>query len=214
MSHAKFAPSAAERWLNCGLTVKLSPMYPDRSNAASEQGTFKHGVAAMHLENGTEPSDPKLRIYTEAVRSVAGEGELLVEHKVIIVPDLCEGTLDAAVITPTWFYNFDLKYGTHPVPAVDNPQQMLYGLGIVRKYELKRDHECTLAIVQPNAKSGWPVKKWNTDVATLLKFYERVKWAIDEGMKENPKAVAGHHCFWCPAKMHCNAYLISRGGKK
>lgn len=213
-SHAKFSPSAADRWLKCGLTIKLSPLYPNRDNPASLLGTAKHGSAGMHLENDTEPGDPKLRIYTEAVRKVACEGELLVEHKVIIVPDLCEGTLDAAVVAPDWMYGFDLKYGKSPVPAVNNPQLMLYGLGLVREYELKRDHQCTLSIVQPNASSGWPVKKWNTDVAYLLKFYEEVKRAIDEGLKENPKAVAGHHCFWCPAKMHCQAYLISRGGKK
>lgn len=213
MSHALFSPSSASIWLHCGYHIKMKPMYPDTSNAASELGTFKHGVAAMHLENGTETKDPGLRVYTNEVRKAAGEGDLLIEHKVIIVPDLCEGTLDAAVVEPNFVHGFDLKFGKSPVHATENPQLMLYGLGLVREYELTKGVPFRLTIVQPNASSGWPVKNWDTDVAHLLKFYDKVRRAIDEGLKENPKAVAGSHCFWCPAKMHCQAYLLKKGGK-
>ena len=212
--HAKFAPSAADRWLHCGYTIKMSPFYLNKDTAASMQGTDKHGSAAMHLENGTESADPNLKIYTNAVRAAANDGELFVEHRVVIVPDLCEGTLDAAVLSPEWLHAFDLKYGTSAVHATENPQLMLYGLGMVREHHLPRDFEVELTIVQPRAKVGWPVKNWTTDVAHLLKFYEKVKRAIDEGLKENPKAVAGSWCYWCPVKFHCQAYLKHNGKKK
>ena len=212
--HARFAPSAAERWLKCGYCIKMQPFYPNTDNAASLKGTERHGAAAMHLENGTEPLDPSLKIYTNEVRKSSVDGELLIEHKVIIVPELCEGTLDAAVVASDWVHNFDLKYGKGAVHATENPQQMLYGLGLVREFQLKKDTPMRLTIVQPNGNSGWPVKNWDTDVEHLLKFYEKVKRAIDEGLKENPKAVAGSHCFWCPAKIHCHAYLVHSGQKK
>lgn len=216
MSHAKFSPSAAARWLACGYSIKMAPFYRETTNRAAEHGTEKHAIAEMHLLNGTEPRDPKLRVYTNAVRGALEshpEGKLFVEQKVIIVPELCEGTLDAAVATPDWLHNFDLKYGKSPVSATENPQQMLYGLGIALAFDLPKDFPVTLTIVQPNASSGWPVKNWDTNVGYLLKFKETVDRAIEEGLKENPKAVAGHHCYWCPAKMHCQAFLIHKGKK-
>ena len=207
MSHAKFSPSAAERWLYCGYSVKMAPFYPESSSAAADLGTEKHGIAAMHLENGTDPADPSLRIYTNAVRSVADEGVLFVERKVTIVPDLCTGTMDAGVLTPGTFYGFDYKNGKSAVHATNNPQLMLYALGVVREFHLTKDFPMRLTIVQPNATQGWPVKNWDTDVAHLLKFYEKVQRAIDAALVENPKAVAGSWCYWCKAKMHCQAYL-------
>ena len=213
-NHAKFAPSAAERWLKCGKSIKIAQYYPETTTSAANEGTKKHAIAEMHLLNGTEPGDEKLKVYTNAVRNVAVDGELLVEHKVIIVPELCEGTLDAAVINDGWVNNFDLKYGKSPVHATDNPQQMLYGLGLVREYELPKDFPITLTIVQPNATSGWPVKNWETDVGHLLKFYEKVKRAIDVALGPDPKAVAGSHCYWCPGKMNCKEYLKYAGKNK
>lgn len=213
MSHAKYSPSAAERWLHCGHSVKVAHMYPESSSAASELGTQQHAIAAMHLENGTDPTDPSLRTYTNAVRSAAVDGELFVERKVIIIPDLCTGTMDAGVLSPDWFHGFDYKNGKGAVHATDNPQLMLYGLGVVREFELKKDFPLTLTIVQPNATGGWPVKNWSTDVAHLLKFYEKVRKAIDVAEGDNPPAVAGSWCYWCKAKFHCQAYLRSKGKK-
>ena len=210
MSHAKFPPSSAERWLHCGYSIKMAPFYPNTDNPASIEGTKQHAIAAMHLENGTEPTNPDLKVYTNAVRQVAVDGELLVERKVVIVADLCEGTMDAGVLGDGWFHGFDYKNGKGAVHATDNPQLKLYALGAVREFTLPRSHSITLSIVQPRA-AGWPVKNWTTDVAHLLKFFEQVQRAIDEALKENPKAVAGSWCYWCPAKIHCRAYLLHRG---
>jgi len=213
--HAPFSPSSAERWLKCGYSIKMKPFYPSTDSAASLNGTKHHGIAGIHLENGTDSKIPGINVYLNAVRNTVIEGgsELLVERKVIIVKDLCEGTLDAGVIAPDWFHIFDLKWGKSPVHATDNPQLMLYGLGVVREYMLDKGMLATLSIAQPNATSGFPLKHWNTDVAHLLKFYEKVQRAIDEGLKENPKAVAGSHCYWCPAKINCPEYLKHAGKK-
>jgi hypothetical protein len=214
-THALFSPSSAERWLKCGYSIKMKPFYPSTDTAASLNGTKHHGIAGIHLENGTDSRIPGINVYLNAVRNTVIEGgsELLVERKVIIAKDLCEGTLDAGVIAPDWFHIFDLKWGKSPVHATDNPQLMLYALGIVREYQLGKGTPCTLSIAQPNATSGFPLKHWNTDVDRLLKFYEKVQRAFDEGLKENPKAVAGSHCYWCPAKINCEAYLINAGKK-
>ena len=215
-AHAKFPPSGAERWMKCGYSIKMAPFYPPTTNKAAEEGTRQHAIAAMHLENGTEPGNQRLRTYTENVRGTAeaNEGTILVEHKVVIVPDLCEGTLDAAVIWKESFSLKDLKWGKSPVHATDNKQLMLYGIGLLREYPMPRSTEVELSIVQPNVSSGWPVKRWWTTVGHLLDFRPKVMEAIEEGLKDNPKAVAGSWCYWCPAKLHCQAYLLHTASRR
>lgn len=208
--HAKFPPSAAERWLKCGYTIKMAPFYPDTSNAASEAGTKKHDEAAGLLLSGENAND-KLQTYLQAVRNQ--EGEMYVERKVIIVPGLCEGTADALrVDAPHTLTVNDLKWGKSLVHATDNPQLKLYALGALREFPMPRYAKVRLVIIQPNS-TGFPVRPWDTTVEHVLKFRDKVMMAIDEGLKPNPKAVAGSHCFWCPAKIHCKAYLIHTGKK-
>lgn len=213
MSHAKFPPSGAERWLHCGYSIKMAPFYRSTDTAASINGTNQHTIGSMHLENGTEPRDPKMRIYTNEVRMAANDGELSVERKVIIVPDLCTGTLDASVVAfdRSWIHIFDLKWGTSIVHATDNAQMKTYALGLLREYPLPPATPLTLTIVQPNGKSGWPVKNWVTEASVIYKFKDKIDAAIDNGLSPNPKAVPGSWCYWCPVKPHCQAYLLSRG---
>lgn len=212
--HAKFPPSGAERWLKCGYSIKMAGFYKSVDTAASINGTNHHARGALHLENGTEPKDDKMRIYTNAVRMAAEGGELFVERRVIIVPELCEGTADAIVLRSDLLHIFDLKWGTSAVHATDNPQEKIYGIGAVQEFNLPDDLPVRLTIVQPNGKSGWPVKNWDTDVEHLMKFKkDKIIPAIQNGLSENPKAVAGSHCYWCPAKIHCKAYLLNKGKK-
>lgn len=211
-SHAKFPPSGADRWLHCGYSIKMAPFYPNLDNVHSIKGTLKHDIAAMHLENGTEPGTNDLRIYTNHVRSAAEGGILYVERKVIIVPELCTGTADAIVLHPDNLGVIDLKSGKSAVHA-DAPQLKIYGIGVLQEFPMPKDTPVRLTIVQPNGSSGWPIKHHDTTAGVILKFKDKVMAAIDEGLKDNPKAVAGSWCYWCPAKLHCHAYLIHTGKK-
>lgn len=211
--HARFPPSGADRWLHCGYSIKMAPFYKSVDTAASIGGTNQHSIGSMHLENGTEPKDPKMRIYTNHVRSVAEGGILLVERRVIIVPELCEGTADAIVLQPDILHIIDLKWGKSAVHA-DTSQLKTYGIGAIQEFDLPKDMPVRQTIVQPNGTSGWPVKHWDTDVEHLLKFKnEKIIPAIEIGLSPNPPAVAGSWCFWCPVKLHCKAYLMKTGKK-
>lgn len=212
MSHAKFPPSAAERWLVCPLTAKLSAMFPDTPNQASILGTMKHEQAAKHLEAGTRSDDPKMQLYLDAVR--AEPGELAVERKITIVPDVCWGTSDAYVVAPRKLTIFDLKWGKAHVHATNNPQLLTYGNGVLREVLLPRDTPAQLVIVQPNASTGWPVKRWDTTVGDILTFKQKIVIAIEAANQPNPKGVPGAHCFWCPGKMHCPEYLKAQGASR
>lgn len=211
--HARFPPSAAERWLHCGYSVKMAPFYKSTDNAASINGTNHHSIGALHLENGTEPADFKMRTYTNYVRGAAEGGQLFVERKVIIVPELCTGTADAIALLPDIGHVIDLKWGTSAVHA-DTSQLKTYSVGVVQEFDLPKDFPMKHTIVQPNGKTGWPIKHYDTTAGDLLKFRdEKIIPAIENGMSANPKAVPGSWCFWCPVKLHCQAYLLAHGKK-
>lgn len=211
--HAKFPPSAADRWLHCGYSIKMAPFYISVDNAASINGTNHHSIGALHLENGTEPSDHKMRIYTDHVRGAAEGGQLFVERKVIIVPELCTGTADAIVLHPDHGHVIDLKWGKSAVHA-DSSQLKTYSIGVVQEFDLPEDFPMRHTIVQPNGTSGWPVKHWDTTAGDMLRFRdEKILPAIEIGLGPNPKAVPGSWCYWCPVKLHCHAYLLHTGKK-
>jgi hypothetical protein len=194
------------------LSVKFASLYPETTSPAAAEGTRQHAIAAQHLLEGTLSADPRMQTYLDAVWVY--EGHLMVEQKLTIIEDVCWGTADAAILHSNSFTLLDLKWGKQPVSPINNPQLMLYGLGILREYPHPESATVELVIIQPNGSSGWPVKTWHTEVKTLLQFQEKVLRAIDRADRENPPAVPGAHCFYCPAKMHCQEYLYSVGMKK
>lgn len=212
-AHAKFPPSATERWMHCGYSVKMAPFYPSKDTVASKSGTDQHAIGALHLENGTDSRDHRMRMYTDYARSASEGGQLFIERRVIIVPGLCEGTADSIALLPDFANVIDLKWGTSAVHA-DAPQLKTYGIGVVQEFGLPNDFPFRQTIVQPNGKTGWPIKHWDTTAGALLKFRdEKIIPAIENGLSNNPKAVPGSWCYWCPVKFHCKAYLVHSGKK-
>jgi hypothetical protein len=55
-AHATLAPSAAERWLNCPGSIKLSEGIPNTTSVFAAEGTAAHELAAHCLETGDDPS--------------------------------------------------------------------------------------------------------------------------------------------------------------
>lgn len=216
MAHSPFSPSAAYRWMKCPLSVKLAPLYPQTTGAAAIEGTRQHDVAARCLIEKTDSEEPGVRTYIDTIRKMHENfgGELLVESKVTIVKEMCWGTLDAGIIAPEMFMVADYKSGTKPVSATNNPQLKLYALGLLRENPRPLDSLVTLLIVQPRTGSGWPVKRYTPPVRTLLEFKGEVFRAIDAAQAPNPVGVAGDHCGYCPAKLHCPAYLKAHGAKR
>lgn len=52
--HARLAPSAAHRWMNCPGSVKACEGIPDGGSAFADEGTAAHMLAETCLENGTD----------------------------------------------------------------------------------------------------------------------------------------------------------------
>ena len=202
--------------MKCALSVKLADMYPSTTSAAAEEGTRQHDVAATCLVNGTSSEEHGIQTYVDVIRKTHENvgGDLFIEHKVTVVKGLCWGTLDAGVVAPKFLGVYDYKSGTQPVHAFNNPQLMIYAIGLLRENPMPRDTNVMLSIVQPRTKGGWPVKRYTPSVETLMNFKGEVLRAIDKAQAPNPEGVAGDHCHYCPGKLHCEAYLYKRGAKR
>lgn len=222
MSHAKLAPSAAHRWINCPGSVAMSEDIPNTSSTYADEGTKAHTYAAWLLEGAKPPVPPAddemvsfVSVYTAAIRRAA-EGKLLLVEAPIDISDWtgepgAKGTADVVIVdeaTDTIEVH-DLKYGMgHIVYAENNEQLMLYALGVlclVEGFLDKNFMSFKLVIHQPRRDH---LSEWTVSREELLKFGTRVGVAAHTALtcepstNLNPSAKA---CLWCPAKATCPA---------
>jgi hypothetical protein len=181
--HARFFPSAANRRLNCPPSLVFEEQFKDEESGYAAEGSASHALAEhlirRHLKERTKRpvsnyySDELLEAVDEYVSFVIGEIEgakrictapvFSVEQRVDISDyvDDCFGTVDMAIVTDTVAHIIDLKLGKGvPVYAEENPQLMIYGLGILGMAELLYDVETVrLTIFQPrlNNSSTWDI---------------------------------------------------------
>lgn len=138
--------------------------------------------------------------------------ERYIERRVSVTSQIW-GTLDYGAVYENMDGTFDVvvcdfKYGRGvDVDAVDNPQLILYAIGMAR--EVKKLSRVHLYIYQPRTP-GSPVSK---DILTSrqLKQWEKKLVAIGDeaidmlkGVYEFPIVLrAGNHCRFCPAHANC-----------
>ena len=125
--------------------------------------------------------------YVDTVRKLSEGYDLSVEQRVefseyIGVPDQF-GTMDAEWLVqvdlamPAYEINIvDLKTGYHFVEVENNPQLMLYALGVLAKYNLSHDiRQARLMIYQPTHEPA--LREWVVSIEDLLAFAEVAKAA-------------------------------------
>ncbi len=221
--HALFSPSAAHRWINCPPSLRLNEKEPDSESEYAQEGTDAHSLCEYKLKKllGANVKDPtenltyydaEMEEYTEYyVQEVykaycsAKNANLLIEQRLDLsefVPE-CFGTADSVVIADEKLCVFDFKYGKNvEVRAEDNPQMMLYALGVIDMfdgiYEIK---DIYLNIIQPrmNNHSACAATK-----DYLLDWAENVlkpvaKLAYDGEGELN----SGDWCKFCKVKAKC-----------
>jgi hypothetical protein len=214
MAHAKYSPSASERWLKCPGSVSLSlKAPPPKSSKYADEGTEAHKVLEHVLLNKTVTTKNQEMI--EHAMSAAkviredhnGLDELLVEEKCkmpFIHPDF-SGTVDVAIVEEFGTLRvYDYKYGAgYAVNVEENPQMIAYALGIAHKYHYDfKDVE--MCIIQPRADhEKGPVRRYKMGISRLLKWSEAFKKGIDLAEKPDAPLIDGSHCKWCPAKSIC-----------
>lgn len=224
-THARFAPSAANRHLNCTSSLMLEEQFDDQESQYAAEGSAGHALAEhlikKHLKiRSKRPvsdyySDDLLEAVDEYVAYVIGEieeakrtcqvpffsVELRVDASEYV--DECFGTADMVIVTNKVAHVIDLKMGKGvPVSPEDNPQLMIYGLGILSMAELLYDVEIVrMTIFQPrlNNSSTWDItpdelKYWGE---TVLK--PRGAMALMGAGEFN----AGNWCRFCKVRNQC-----------
>ena len=226
-AHARFSPSAAHRRLNCPPSLVLEEQFQDEESAYAAEGSAGHALAEhlikKHLKiRSKRPvsdyySDDLLEAVDEYVSYVIGEIEeakrtckapiFSVEQRVDASEyvDECFGTADMVIVTDKVAHIIDLKLGKGvAVFAEENPQLMIYGLGILSMAEILYDVEIVrMSIFQPrlNNSSTWDIapddlKNWGEEV---LKPRGAMALMGAGDFK------SGNWCRFCKARNKCRA---------
>lgn len=225
--HARNSPSALHRTLNCPPSLRLGEQFDDEESSYAAEGSAGHELAEHLIKKylklrTTRPvseyhTDDLLCAVEDYVNYVIGQIEkakreckhpiFAVEQRVDIsdyVPD-CFGTADMVIVTDKVVHVIDLKLGRGvEVSAVENPQIMAYGLGVLAIAEMLYDIEIVrMTIYQPrlNNYSTWEItpeelKKWGEEI-----LRPRSSMAL-AGMGEFQ---AGSWCRFCKARNQCRA---------
>lgn len=144
--------------------------------------------------------------YVNYVCSLTRPDTILHIEKVVRVSGLAEplfGTADAIIFHQDSAHLdvVDLKWGQgHAVSPIQNPQQMIYGLGAMEEIGPFVD-TVTLHIFQPRAGG---VKKWDTTAAELQQWEQDVLVpAALQVAANDPTETVGDHCRWCVRAGEC-----------
>jgi len=212
--HSRFSPSAASRWLTCTASMLVDVSHiKERSSPAAEKGTFLHSVCEAYLKEQPPPLiPPNIRVSREDEASVSTyvnyvnsrEGEKLIELKTMWVDD-CGGTADAVVINDTHVEIIDYKSGFFYVSPVENPQLIIYALGVRKALESQYAtfQDFKLTIVQPAQNN---ISSWSLTNKVLDEWEAEIKEVIDKINAHDVDFVPSEKaCKWCPARTVCPA---------
>lgn len=225
--HALLSASSSHRWLNCPPSARLCEKYEDTGSEYAQEGTDAHSLCEYKLKQalGMEASDPteNLSFYNEEMEQCACDYaayvlELVEETKkickdpVVLIEQRLDfsrfvaegfGTGDCVIIADGTLYIVDYKHGKGvEVSAVENPQMMLYALGVLELFDGIYDIDTVrMAIFQP--------RRENVSVCVMAKD-DLLQWAYNDLMAKAKLAyegggefACGNWCRFCKAKAAC-----------
>lgn len=221
--HARFAPSAAARWMACHGSVAASEGVPEgKPSSYALDGTACHEAAAAILQGAIpvmackDLTDEQMDLvldYTDysfnridTIRDKFPILDFWVEQQVRapnISPDYY-GTADLALFASKTLEIVDLKTGYVPVRVENNKQLLSYALLTMWEHDLwHKVRTIRMTIVQPRVYDE--PQTWAIGIDRLDEFQEEVAEAIYNINNGSAELNAGDHCKYCPAKGKCPA---------
>lgn len=225
--HARFSPSSAHRRLNCPPSLVLEEQFEDEESHYAAEGSAGHALAEHLIKKYLKKRSrrPISDYYTEELLEAVDEyvtyvineieeAKRICKNPIFFVEqrvdaseyvDECFGTADMVIITYKIAHIIDLKLGKGvPVFAEENPQLMIYGLGILSIAELLYDIETVrLTIFQPRLNS---LSTWDISSMELKAWGENVlKPRGAMALMGTGDFMAGNWCRFCKARNQCRA---------
>lgn len=195
LAHAYAALALRERWgmtdgeewqrLHDDIGALAEYRTPEMLEYAEGYAACVTAVAAM-----LRRADPATRLFVEHVVDIDGKG-------------LCWGTADAFAVGNGVAHVFDFKYGRGvAVEAAENPQMMLYAMGIDRLFAdtVHAPKVYTLHIIQP--RNGGQ-SEWSIAAKDLREWYKTSVLPRIAEAAQGGTATPGGWCRWCKAAGVC-----------
>lgn len=230
--HAVLSASGAHRWLNCTASARLEELFPSTQTKYTREGTLAHELAELKLRKtyetmSTKTYNAKLKeikenelykpemeahtdTYADYIKSIMYTSKspyINIEYKTDFSKYVPEGfgTTDCVIVEGNTLHVIDFKYGQGvAVSAENNPQMMLYALGIYESISMIYNVEkVKLTIVQPRLDS---VSEYAMAVSELMEWGENVvKAKAEEAFAGIGGFNPGEWCRFCKAKGECRA---------
>lgn len=225
--HARFSPSSAHRRLNCPPSLILEEQFQDEESKFAAEGSAGHELAEHLIKKylkirSKRPvseyySDELIEAVEEYVSFIIGEivdAKRICKNPIFSVEqrvdaseyvDECFGTADMVIVTDNIAHIIDLKLGKGiAVFAEENPQLMIYGLGILSMAELIYDVEIVrLSIFQPRLNN---LSTWEISPGELKLWGEEVlKPRGAMALMGAGEFKAGSWCRFCKARSQCRS---------
>lgn len=218
-THALLSASSAHRWLACPPSAVAAEAYPNEGTEYTREGTLAHEVAEWVARNypetpgkwpegATDEMIGHAQDYRDYIAELktSDDAIVLLESRVDFSPWVPHGfgTADCIIIQGSTMDVIDYKYGVGvAVSAVDNPQEMLYGLGALNDYGFAYDIETVrLHIFQPRIDN---TSVHELTAEELLAWGEKVKPIAAKAEKGKGDYNPGTHCRFCPHAGRCRA---------
>lgn len=235
-AHALLSPSSSHRWMTCTPSARLEDPIENVSSSASEEGTVAHELAEYALTEYLKgnyyplldelPTPAEIKgskyyssemdkyvtdyvCYVVDMYEVKENASMAIEQKFDLtsyVPE-CFGSCDCSIVDTKVLDIVDLKYGKGvKVEAKDNPQLMMYALGVLRSLSPKMQAEIEtvrmhiaqvrlghLAVFEMSARD---LTHWGIHV---------LRPTAEKAFAGKGDCIVGSHCKFCRFKPQCRA---------
>ena len=228
ITHSILGASAAERWMNCPPSARLTAGMADEETTFAAEGTAAHALCEWKVRKslkmragrrpasdyGSDEMEECADDYRDYICDLVGQAKQICKDPITMIEQHLDfscwvpdgfGTGDFLLVADGELNICDFKYGRGvPVYADHNPQMMLYGLGALNLFDCLYDIKTvTMTIFQPRLSN---ISVWSLTAEDLYKWAEEeLKPKAAMADKGEGEYTPGSWCRFCKARNQCRA---------